>query len=180
MLPDGISAPARTQLQTLCERLQTLLGEELVGIYLHGSLAMQCFHPSHSDLDPLVVNQQRMSVDTNYHLMHLLLRLSNAPYPIEISFLILSEIHPFEHPLPFNLHYSEMWRQQTSRELSDGTWRGWNEALSEVLVRMNIACRRLLPCEIHGSRRQAVLARQSESIERCNWLKRVGSEITSI
>jgi hypothetical protein len=127
ILPDWIFPSVHTQIQTFCEHLQTLLGEGLVGIYLHGSLAMQCFNPQHSDLDLLVVNQQGMFVDSKYQVTDLLLRLSNAPCPIEMSFLILSDIHPFEHPLPFDLHYSEMWRQQNSREMADGTWRQWNE-----------------------------------------------------
>ncbi len=127
-LPNWASPSVRMQIQTLSEHLQTLLNDELVGIYLHGSLAMNCFNPQCSDLDLLVLNQQRMSIDSKYHVIDLLLRLSNAPYPIEISFLILSDIHPFEHPLPFDLHYSEMWRQQKSREMADGTWRQWNES----------------------------------------------------
>ncbi len=126
-LPDGIIPAASAQLQTVCECLHTLLGEEIVGIYLHGSLAMGCFHPHHSDLDLLVVTRHRMSVDRKQQVMALLLRLSNAPFPIEISFLVFSEIHPFEHPLPFDLHYSEMWREQTSRELAEGTRQRWNE-----------------------------------------------------
>ena len=36
---------------SLCEIEQ----ENLIGIYLHGSLAMGCFHPHHSDLDMLVL-----------------------------------------------------------------------------------------------------------------------------
>src|SRR5579885_2029155 len=37
-------------------------------------------------------------------------------------------MHPFRHPLPYHLHYSESWRQKMSDELADGSWRRWNEA----------------------------------------------------
>jgi hypothetical protein len=126
-LPDWTLPLVRVQIQTLCEHLQTLCGEELEGIYLHGSLAMNCFNVERSDLDLLVVNKRQMSVDRKYQITDLLLRLSNAPCPIEISFLIFADIHPFEHPLPFDFHYSEMWRQQKSNEMADGTWMHWNE-----------------------------------------------------
>ena len=32
-----------------------ILGENLVGIYLHGSLAMGCFNPQKSDIDLIIV-----------------------------------------------------------------------------------------------------------------------------
>ena len=37
------------------ERSREILGENLAGVYLHGSLAMGCFNPRKSDLDLLTV-----------------------------------------------------------------------------------------------------------------------------
>ncbi|WP_165423000.1 aminoglycoside adenylyltransferase domain-containing protein [Ktedonosporobacter rubrisoli] len=119
--------PIRTQVKTLSERLQNMLGIELVSIFLHGSLAMGCFNPERSDLDLLIITAQGLSVTAKRAIMELLLQLSNAPRPIEISFLVLPNIHPFRHPLPFDLHYSEDWRKKTSEELADGSWRDWNK-----------------------------------------------------
>lgn len=126
---DWRSCPAavRTQVQTLCEQVQAALGQTLVGIYLHGSLALGCFNVEQSDLDLLFVNRQRMAVETKRHLMQLFLQLSQAPCPLELSVLVFSEIHPFRHPLPFDLHYSEYWRQRTQEELASGAWRQWND-----------------------------------------------------
>lgn len=120
-------APVRTQIQTFCQQASAVLGGNLVGIYLHGSLAMGCFNPARSDIDVLVVTQQPLSVEIKRQIIEQLLQISNAPCPIEISFLILTEIHPFEHPLLFDLHYSETWREQKKREIRDGTWQHWNE-----------------------------------------------------
>ncbi len=119
--------PIRTQIQTFCQWACTILRDDLVGIYLHASLAMDCFNPERSDIDLLVITQQPMSLEIKRQTITQLLHLSNAPCPIEISFLILSEMHPFEHPLLFDLHYSETWRQQNEREMADGTWQHWNE-----------------------------------------------------
>ncbi|HLZ61355.1 MAG TPA: nucleotidyltransferase domain-containing protein [Ktedonosporobacter sp.] len=91
--------PIHTQIQTFCQQAHTILGDALVSMYLHGSLAMGCFNAECSDLDLLVVGHEQMSVDTKRRIMDLLLHLSNAPSPIEISFLVLPGIHPFQHPL---------------------------------------------------------------------------------
>ena len=39
----------------ICRRI---LGENLVGVYLHGSAAMGCFHPKLSDLDFIAVVEE--------------------------------------------------------------------------------------------------------------------------
>ena len=38
-----------------------IFGEELTGIYLHGSLAMGCFHPDKSDIDLILVIKDSVS-----------------------------------------------------------------------------------------------------------------------
>ncbi len=37
------------------------------------------------------------------------------------------DIHPFQHPLPYDLHYSESWRARYTRALADETWHTWND-----------------------------------------------------
>ena len=90
--------PVRAQIQTLCEQVSAALGDTLIGIYLHGSLALGCFNPERSDLDLLVVNAQPMSVETKRHIVGLLLQISKRPGPLEISFLVLPDLRPFAIP----------------------------------------------------------------------------------
>src|SRR5216684_2350280 len=90
--------PVRTQINNLVATLQQLLGNNLVGIYLHGSLAMGCFNPHRSDIDLLVVTQDGIAVETKRDIVQYLLASSLSPSPIEISFLVLRDIHPFRHP----------------------------------------------------------------------------------
>ena len=42
-------------LDKIVETSKDIIGEELTGIYLHGSLAMGCFHPDKSDIDLILV-----------------------------------------------------------------------------------------------------------------------------
>ena len=119
--------PVREQIDNLLTTFQQLLSNNLTGIYLHGSLAMGCFNPQRSDIDLLVVTQHGMSVETKRDVVRCLLAYSLSPAPVEISFLVEQDIQPFEHPLLFDLHYSESWREQYTRVLADGAWRSRND-----------------------------------------------------
>ncbi|MCA1695715.1 MAG: nucleotidyltransferase domain-containing protein, partial [Actinobacteria bacterium] len=46
------------QVTSLLESVQALLGQALVGVYLHGSLAYGCFNPDRSDLDLLALSER--------------------------------------------------------------------------------------------------------------------------
>ena len=116
-----------SHLNNLSAEFKRIVDENLIDIYLHGSLAMGCFNPARSDIDLLVVTQHGMPVETKRDIAQILLTYSLSPSPVEISFLVLSDIHPFQHPLPFDLHYSESWRGQYTQALADGTWRTWND-----------------------------------------------------
>src|SRR5690242_6921049 len=121
--------PIRTQINNLLAAFKQLVNENLIGIYLHGSLATDCFNPARSDIDLLVITQHGMSVETKRDLAQILLACSLSPSPVEISFLVEQDIHPFRHPLPFDLHYSEDWRGRYIQALADGTGRTWNDEI---------------------------------------------------
>jgi hypothetical protein len=116
----------RNQVDHLVSTLSNCLAERLVGIYLHGSLAMGCFNPNHSDLDLLVITTDRMSLTLKRQIIEHLLECSQQPQPIEISFLARTQLHPWYYPTPFDLHYSEMWRANYTQDLAAGTWQAWD------------------------------------------------------
>lgn len=105
--------------------IQGILGEHLVGIYVHGSLAMGCFNPASSDLDFLIVTQSSMPLETKREIVTSLLNLSCRPVPIEVSFLARSHLEPWQYPTPFDLHYSEDWRADYERDLAGEGWHRW-------------------------------------------------------
>jgi predicted nucleotidyltransferase len=111
----------REQLDRLVSKLSGCLAKQLVGSYLHGSLAMGCFNPDRSDLDLLVVTAERMPVLTKRQIIEYLLACSQQPQPIKISFLSQAQLHPWRYPPPFDLHYSETWRAANVRDLAAGT-----------------------------------------------------------
>ncbi len=52
----------QSEVNTLRTELQRLLGQNLLGIYLHGSLALGGFQPGRSDIDVIVVTALRMGL----------------------------------------------------------------------------------------------------------------------
>jgi streptomycin 3"-adenylyltransferase len=122
-----LAPTARAQLRDIQATLQENLGDELVGLYLHGSGAMGCFNPRRSDLDLLAVTHAGMIVETKRDLIARLLELSGRPHPVEISFLTLDQLHPWRYPTPYDLHYSEHWRAAMQAALAEGGWVGWND-----------------------------------------------------
>jgi predicted nucleotidyltransferase len=90
----------RSQLEDLVGGLQEALGDDLIGVYVHGSLALGCFNPALSDLDVLVVSirslapRQRDAVGP-------ILALGGR---IEIHFLAAPSLYPWRHPTPYDLH----------------------------------------------------------------------------
>lgn len=117
----------RAQVNQFREHAQAIIGVYFVSLYLHGSLAMGCFNPASSDIDLLVVTAEGMTVNTKRKIAEMLLHTSMAPNAIEISFLVEPAMHPFTHPLPYDFHYSETWRDEISIALQNGEWQTWND-----------------------------------------------------
>lgn len=85
-----------------------ILGENLTGVYLHGSMAMGCFNPLLSDIDMIVVVEGAINDGQKLCLMKEIVRLNrNAPAKgLEISFVQRKFCKPFVYPTPFELHFS--------------------------------------------------------------------------
>jgi predicted nucleotidyltransferase len=117
----------RDQLNHFAAEMSTILGDNLIGVYLHGSLAMGCFNPARSDLDLLAVTNEGMTLDVKRRIAETVLRTSLNPIKMELSFIVESDMHPWQYPTPFDFHFSEEWREKISSELANGTWQTWND-----------------------------------------------------
>lgn len=141
----------RQQVEGLTADLAAILGPALCGVYLHGSLAMRCFNPERSDIDLLVVTRERMDTAMKRGVGEALLRWSNAPRPIEISFLAQAHLDPWQYPPPFDLHYSEEWRGLYERHLRTGEWNEWSmSARRDPDLAAHIAITNARGVSIHG------------------------------
>ena len=85
-----------------------ILKDNLVGIYLHGSAVMGCFNPAKSDIDLIIIINDKMSNDSKREYMEMVVDLnSSAPAKgIEMSIVRKDVCNPFVYPTPFEIHFS--------------------------------------------------------------------------
>lgn len=97
-------------LDKLVEYSCHIFEKNLVGVYLHGSMAMGCFNPMKSDLDILVVVENPITSLQKKMFMDFIVALNdNAPAKgIEISIVRSEYCKNFIYPTPFDLHFSNM------------------------------------------------------------------------
>jgi predicted nucleotidyltransferase len=80
--------------------------DNLVGVYLHGSLAMGCFNPERSDVDLLVICRREIPTDTKKRIIKRLLTLTQGNRnQLEMSIVLERYLKDFVYPTPFELHY---------------------------------------------------------------------------
>lgn len=103
------------------EAYRVILGNNLVGLYIHGSIALGCFHFDRSDVDFLVVVRQDITQGTKEALIDALLTLEPEapPKSFEMSVVLLANCQSFVYPTPFLLHYSCAHTAQAKENLSD-------------------------------------------------------------
>lgn len=97
-------------LDELLEYSCRIFENNLIGIYLHGSIAMGCFNPKKSDLDILVVVENPITDLQKKKFMDVIVALNdNAPAKgIEMSLIRSEYCKNFVYPTPFDLHFSNM------------------------------------------------------------------------
>lgn len=127
-VPQGV----RDQVEGYTGAVRRVLGENLVGIYLHGSLAIGCPIPVPKDIDLLFITQHGLSTETKRLMADLVLAWSavaraGVARPLEVHFLSRENLLPWRHPTPYDFHYSEDWRGRLSEQLASGEWRTWND-----------------------------------------------------
>ena len=106
-------------LNEISREYQTVLGSKLTGVYLHGSMAFGCFRWACSDIDFLVVVEEKLTQTEKEALIRILLQLdaSAPPKGFEMSVVLRSACSPFADPTPYELHYSNAHRENYRRDL---------------------------------------------------------------
>lgn len=100
----------------LVNLLESELGDNLIGIYLHGSLAMGCYYRPKSDLDIIVVAQNRIGEDGAKKAgIAIAKQAEKRPTTgnVELSIIIADTAKHIPVPVPFELHYSTEWHDKS-------------------------------------------------------------------
>jgi hypothetical protein len=112
----------QVQLNKLTEEVVATLIDNLIGIYLHGSLVMGCFNLRLSDIDILVVTKQELSPEHKSRLATALLNISGNSQPVELSCIRITDLENWEHPCRFDFHYGDEHRPQIENCILNNRW----------------------------------------------------------
>jgi Domain of unknown function (DUF4111) len=84
----------------LVRGLRELFGDDLLGVYRHGSEVLGGGGP-HSDVDVLAVTARRMTEEERRQLVELCRTVPR----LEFDLVVASELHPWRHPAPYDFHF---------------------------------------------------------------------------
>lgn len=105
----------RQHVEEMVEALRAELAPDLTGVYLHGSLAMGSFYRPKSDIDVLVVVREPLRPDRRRAVAERLAALANTR-PIvgfvELSVVLATDARTVPVPMPYQVHYSELWHER--------------------------------------------------------------------
>lgn len=129
-----LRAEAWELLRAIARAYHEGLGENLTGVYVHGSMAFGCYRPEESDLDFLVVVEHEPTDEQKLRLLEILLAL-NAYAPakgFEMSVVLAKDCAAPVHPIPFCLHYSNAHREAVQRDAA--AYIGWMKGVDPDLA----------------------------------------------
>ncbi|MCL2400895.1 MAG: DUF4111 domain-containing protein [Defluviitaleaceae bacterium] len=98
----------------ISEQYSQLLGDNLVGIYVHGSIAFDCFNWDRSDIDFIVVINESIPQQTKLQLLQVLadLRDKAPPKGFEMSIVLEKYCKTFVYPTPYEMHFSGVYTEE--------------------------------------------------------------------
>lgn len=109
----------RLLVQRVCDAYRRILGEKLVGFYLHGSMAFGCFTWATGDIDFLAVVDAPLTQPEKEALIRVLLDMDAVAPPkgFEMSVVLRSVCEPFQYPTPYELHFSNAHKSRAAADL---------------------------------------------------------------
>lgn len=109
----------KSVLNKIVKAYHHILGNNLVGIYVHGSIAFGCFNWNKSDIDFLIVTNKVPSLQEKVDMIQTLLNLENQATKkgFEMSVVLEKYCNKFIYPTPFELHFSNAYMQKCKDNL---------------------------------------------------------------
>lgn len=100
-IPDTV----KTCIEELVNKINSTLTNNLIGIYLHGSIPMNCFNPKSSDIDMLVLTKDTLTENQKTKLIAEYNSVKDrCPNKIELNVITEKVLNPFIYPTPCELY----------------------------------------------------------------------------
>jgi streptomycin 3"-adenylyltransferase len=143
--PRDTPRSVRETLKETLANVHSILGEDLAGVYLYGSLAMECFQPASSDIDLILVVKEKPIKEMSDRIFEYLKRSSKDRH-IELSLVTMDAVQNPQYPMLVDLHY-EWWgntfeNEEDSEILSNlyttrqRGFRVWGAPISDVFSKI--------------------------------------------
>lgn len=142
--PEKDRQDAEILLGVLRERLSALLGDNLLGIYVHGSLAFGCFHWNKSDIDFIAVVRRALTLREKVDFVKAVEELSEdaPPHGFECSVMLEEVAKTMPYPAPYEVHFSNLYRDDVRRDAKEYCARehGGDPDLTTHVLSMRHSC----------------------------------------
>ena len=104
----------------ISKQIKSILKENLIGIYLHGSVATEGYHPWTSDIDLVIIIKNKLSKKENSQIIKYLRKASKKPPVIEATFVLEKEIGSLKYSKHFELYFhpDEICKNGKTEEIS--------------------------------------------------------------
>ena len=127
----------REQIEESLEVLKTILGSDLLGIYLYGSALVGGLQ-KYSDIDLLVVINRNTTFEEKRRLISAFLQISGlymkgVKYPLEITLVEKKAINPWQYPPHFDFQYGEWLRDSFEKGIIE-PWSNYEMADLAIIV----------------------------------------------
>jgi predicted nucleotidyltransferase len=106
--PKNTPKSVRKILSETLSNVHFILRDDLIGIYLYGSLAMECFNPKSSDIDIILIARKGLSKAQRKKIIGYLKGVCSKSKRIELSILCEEVVQNPQYPIMVDLHF-EYW-----------------------------------------------------------------------
>ena len=114
-LPEEISH----QIEKVVDIWKKYVNDELVGVYLHGSIVLNAFNPESGDIDILVVVNKSLDIPTKLAIAKEIIEIDKKPCPLEMSAILLNDAKEWKTPGNCVFHYSDFWTEKYREKLKN-------------------------------------------------------------
>ena len=132
----------RKFLNETLSHVHSILQDDLVGIYLYGSLAMECFNPKSSDIDIILIVRKRLLKEKRKKIIEYLKEVCSKTKRLELSIVCENVLRNPQYPIIVDLHFEywgEIFENERDKEILSNLYtarkRGfciWGKPISNV------------------------------------------------
>lgn len=133
-----LPSEVKKQIKCVVSLFSKELNDNLIGIYIHGSIVLNCFIEGKSDIDILIVCNRKLIPVERLELARKMLEIHRQPSPIELSVIFTEHLRPWRYPTLCQFHFSDYWKNEYKRMINVGDLTHW--ILNKDFEDRDIAC----------------------------------------